>query len=259
MNAPQAGGLREVAPGVLFVNVSTPEYDVRGALLLGRTHALVWDTLTHPRDMAPFATLLGARRLTIVYSHADWDHVWGTAGLPLEEAEIVAHRHCLERFSSDVPETLAARRKEEPGLWDAVRLVPPSRTFDAELDLDLGDLTLCLRHLPGHTADCLVGFVPEHGVLLAGDTVETPFPVVPAGAPLREWVQGLHRWTRDTRVKTVVPAHGRVGGIDVVTSTVDYLQALADGTPTTPSGPLSSFYEATHRANLEWRRPGPSL
>jgi glyoxylase-like metal-dependent hydrolase (beta-lactamase superfamily II) len=241
------------------VNVSTPDYDVRGALLLGRTHALVWDTLTHPRDMAAFSTQLGGRRTTIVYSHADWDHVWGTAGLPLEGVEIVGHRLCLARFSSDVPETLVARRKDEPGLWDTVQLIPPTRVFEVELDLDLGGLTLCLRHLPGHTRDCLVGFVPERGVLLAGDTVETPLPVVPPGAPLGDWIRGLRHWAGDPTVRTVVPAHGRIGGTDIITSTADYLQGLADGSPSPPAGPLSSFYEATHRANLSWRplRPIP--
>lgn len=249
------GPLREFAPGVFLLDVSTPEYDVRGALVLGETHALVWDTLTHPRDMAPLVPMIGARRLVIVYSHADWDHVWGTAGLPLERAEIVGHSECARRFGEDVPETLEEKRASEPGAWADVTLVPPARTFDRRLDIDLGGLTIELHHLPGHTPDCIVGLIPERGVLLAGDTVETPCPVLPADCPLHEWVAQLRRWEDDGRVAAVVPAHGPVGGVDVIARNVAYLQAILDGHPVGPAEPLTGFYRDTHRANVLWR-PG---
>lgn len=48
----------------------------------GRRRALVWDTLSHPRDMAGWLPLISPLELVIVYSHADWDHIWGTAGPP---------------------------------------------------------------------------------------------------------------------------------------------------------------------------------
>ena len=52
---------------------------------------------------------LAGRRLVVVYSHADWDHVWGTAGLTYRDATIVGHARCLERFDADVPVTLEPR------------------------------------------------------------------------------------------------------------------------------------------------------
>ncbi len=245
----------EIAPGVFIAGVATPEYDVRGALVIGRTHALVWDTLTHPRDMAPFASMIADRHLVIAYSHADWDHVWGTAGLPWDGAQIVGHERCLARFSGDVPGTLASKRAAEPGAWDDVRLLPPTRAFSTTLAIDLGGVTVEMHHLPGHTEDCLVGFVNGPGVLLAGDTVETPLPVVPCEAPLHGWIAQLRAWAADARVRIVVPAHGRIGGVEVAHATVEYLQALADGAPIVPSGPLDPFYADTHRDNLGWRGP----
>lgn len=253
----------QLAPGVWTTTVALGDYDVRGALVVGERRALVWDTLSHPRDMAAWLPLVGSRELVIAYSHADWDHVWGTAGLPHDTAVIVSHAACATRFGGDVPQTLAAKRREHPGRWDEVRLVPPAETFSRDLTLDLGGLTVTLRHLPGHTADCIVGLVREPGILLAGDTVETPCPVVPADSPLPEWIAELRRWERDERVRVVVPAHGRVGGPEVIAETVGYLEALAGGRPNEPRGELTPFYAETHRANLAWRRPGsapaPSL
>jgi glyoxylase-like metal-dependent hydrolase (beta-lactamase superfamily II) len=242
-----------IAPDIFVTRVVLDEYDVRGGLLLGRDTTLVWDTLAHPRDMAAWLPLVGGRRLAIVYSHADWDHIWGTAGLPYDSARIVAHRVARERFDADVPRELAGRKASQPGVWDDVRLVPPTQTFDAQLTIDLGGLTLELHHLPGHTADCCVGFVPERGVLLAGDTVETPLPVIPPDSPLPAWIAELRRWSADARVRTVVPAHGPVGGRELIERNIAYLEGILSGKPIDPPGPLDPFYEKTHAANVRWR------
>jgi glyoxylase-like metal-dependent hydrolase (beta-lactamase superfamily II) len=143
----------------------------------------------------------------------------------------------------------------EPGQWADVELVPPTRLFAQRLDIDLGGVTVELHALPGHTRDCIVGLVAARGLLLAGDTVETPCPVVPEGSPLADWVGRLRQWTRDVRVRFVVPAHGPVGGVELLSRNVEYLQGLLDGHPLEPPGPLTEFYQQTHRTNLTWRPP----
>ena len=241
---------------IWITRVALDEYDVRGALLVGDRRALVWDTLSRPRDMVPFLPLIGDRELLIVYSHADWDHIWGTSGLPYERARVVAHALARDRFNTDVPVVLAEKRAAEPGLWDDVVLVAPTEAFDAERSLDLGGMTLVIHHLPGHTPDCTVGFIPERGVLLAGDTVETPCPVVPADSPLRAWISELRRWAGDERVRTVIPAHGPIGGRELLELNVAYLDGLLTGHPTEPQGPLTDFYRETHRQNQKWQGRG---
>lgn len=244
------GMIRALADGVWCTEVSLRDYDVRGALVVGSAGVLVWDTLSHPRDVAGYRPLIGDRALTIAYSHADWDHVWGTGGLPHEGAAIVGHRSCLARFADDVPATLAAMRGAEPGAWDDVELVPPTVVFDDEVVLDLGAVTVSLHHLPGHTRDCCVAFVQERGLLLMGDTAETPFPVVPAGPPLDSWIDELERWDRDRRVQTVVPAHGAAGGPSILRDNIRYLSGLRNGRPVEIPATLTGFYRSTHASNL---------
>ncbi|HKJ03544.1 MAG TPA: MBL fold metallo-hydrolase [Longimicrobiales bacterium] len=224
------------------------DFDVRAAVLVGGTRAVVWDTLAHPRQLAGVAALVGPRPVTVVYSHADWDHAWGTGGLGRVD-EVVAHGVAAHRFRTDVPEELARRRTATPGAWDDVVPVPPTRTFRTHLTLDLGGVALELHALPGHTPDCLVGYVPAWGVLLAGDTVETPLPVVNDGAAVEGWVARLRAWTGVSAVTTVVPSHGRVGGLELLDETLAYLDGLARGAPR-PAGVLTSFYDETHRRNV---------
>jgi len=244
------GTLRPLASDVWCTEVALREFDVRGVFLLGGARAFVWDTLSHPRDMRGCLALAGDRPLVIAYSHADWDHIWGTGGLPHERSSIVAHRSCLARFGDDVPRTLHEMRAGEPGSWDDVLLVPPNQVFDEETTVELGGMTVTVQHLPGHTPDCCVAFVPERGLLLMGDAAETPFPVVPQDCPLDRWIAGLERWERDARARTVVPAHGAIGGGEILRDNLRYLRALRDGHPIDVPVTLNAFYRATHESNL---------
>jgi glyoxylase-like metal-dependent hydrolase (beta-lactamase superfamily II) len=247
---------------IWYTDVALGEYDVRGALIVGDERAFVWDTLSHPRDMRGYLPLIGDRELVIAYSHADWDHVWGTAGLPHLGAAILGHSACLARFAADVPVTLRERQAAEPGLWDDVRLVAPTRVFDGETSVAMGSMTVTVHHLPGHTQDSCVAFAPERGLLLMGDAAETPFPVVPDGCPLGEWITDLEFWAGDSRVQTVVPAHGAIGGREILRQNILYLEGLRDGRPIEITGPLTGFYRTTHESNLraacQWgqTRPG---
>jgi glyoxylase-like metal-dependent hydrolase (beta-lactamase superfamily II) len=222
-------------------------FDVRGAVIFGSERVVVWDTLSHPRDMLSVAQMVKDTPLTVVYSHADWDHAWGTAGLPYQE--IIAHQTCLERFNEDVPVTLQEKQNTQPGEWDEVVLVAPTQVFQDELTLDLGDVTLVLSHLPGHTRDCIVGLIPAWGVLLAGDTVETPFPILNESGFLDVWLARLETWANDPRVRSVIPAHGPLGGRELIQQNLKYLRGLYAESSEIPTN-LSDFYGEVHQANL---------
>lgn len=233
-------------------------FDVRGALVIGDKRAMVWDTLSHPRDMEPYLPLIGDKELWVVYSHADWDHIWGTAGFDAEPDInpniIVSHALCLARFSTDVPQKLQEMQQGEPNVWDDVELLPPTITFDQSLTIDLGGLLVELQHLPGHTEDCLVALLPEMGVALMGDTIETPFPVVAQDSPLVEWIAGLKRHEQDERFATVIPSHGPIGGRELITQTIDYLEKLQAGAAIEVPDQMTDFYRETHQSNLAWKR-----
>ncbi|MFN8490366.1 MAG: MBL fold metallo-hydrolase [Caldilineaceae bacterium] len=245
--------LQEFRPNLWLTELDLKDFAVRGAVIVGDQRAVVWDTLSHPRDMTPVLPLIGDKELVIVYTHADWDHVWGTAGLPYAAKTIIGQTQCLARFAADVPTKLQEMQAVEPGQWDEVELIAPTTTFQDELSLALGGVTLTLHYLPGHTEDCIVGFIPEWGVLLAGDTVETPLPVVPTDSPLDQWLAALEMWAQNPRVQTVIPAHGMIGGRELIERNIAYLHALREGRPPDVSGELDDFYRETHAANITWR------
>ena len=93
--------------------------EVDAYIVITRNYLLVFDTLLCPEDtqimMQMVQDQLAGRQVLVVNSHADWDHIWGTAGLSAPASQIVAHQACLARFSADVPETLRQMQADEPG------------------------------------------------------------------------------------------------------------------------------------------------
>ncbi|MBA3008955.1 MAG: MBL fold metallo-hydrolase [Proteobacteria bacterium] len=242
--------LKQVNDQVWLTRVQLDGYGVQGALIRGETGVVLVDTLSHPSDMAPLLPLIQGRSLTIVYTHADWDHIWGTGGLPWEGARIIGHRACLERFDTDVPATLREKQGAQPHRWGGIKLIRPTETFSRKLCLDAGALEMTLHHLPGHTPDSIVLFLEKYGMLFMGDAVETPFPCLERTSPLSRWIEALDAWEGDSRVQRVIPAHGHMGGRKIIRQNIAYLQDLLDGRPPVITEPLTDFYRHTHGENM---------
>ena len=241
--------VRELMPGLFLLETELDDFDVRSVVIVGSTGAVVWDTLAHPAQMSVVRDLVSGVPLSVVYSHADWDHVWGAAGVPVP-LEVVAHELAGARFVADVPAKLEEKRASQPGVWDDVELVTPTRLFRGTLSIDLGGATLELHHLPGHTPDSVVAWIPEWGTWLAADAVETPLPVVNEGGAVPAWVDELTRWASLDGLTSVIPSHGRLGGRELMEDNISYLQSLMRGVDAPPGNAMQPFYRDTHNRNV---------
>jgi len=240
-------------PGLWLVETVLEDFEVRGVVVVGTERAVVWDTLARPRDMAAVGPLYPGLPSSVVYSHGDWDHVWGSGGLTPPPDEIIAHDACALRFLAEIPRELEEKQLLRPAEYGEVRLLPPTRTFSDRLDLELGGLTLELHALPGHTPDSVVGYLPEWRVLLAGDCVESPLPFLYPESPLDEWIRGLEEWaetlSEGSGEAVVIPSHGAVGGPGLLRSNARYLKDLRAGRDPDLPRDLSPFYRDTHANN----------
>ena len=222
---------------------------INGAILQGNTTTVVWDTLSKPEDLYFIDDFIpnNNQRVIAVYSHADWDHCWGTDAFPFDS--IMAHADADERFANEMPSVLKRYRKRHEDFFANVILEPPDFVFDRPVVLDLGEKTLELIPAPGHTSDSLFGFCPEEGVLLVGDAVET-VPEVTDPALIPPWISMLREWALDERVKVVIPGHGDVSDRSSLTQTADYLSDLAKGKLISMTK-ASASDRSKHRANVK--------
>lgn len=154
-------------------------------IVVTQRYVVLVDTLINvatAEQMVAFAcpSLDPGRQLLVINTHADYDHAWGnqlfagaTAKYP---APIFGSRLCAEFLRG--PETLNEQQllANEPEIFGDLIRIAPTITFDHDLWIDGGDLSLHLFPTPGHTSDHLSIYIPEINTLLAGDAAELPYP-----------------------------------------------------------------------------------
>jgi glyoxylase-like metal-dependent hydrolase (beta-lactamase superfamily II) len=153
----------------------------------------------------------------------------------------------LQSLAADAPEAVALEedlnlnRLNFHAVEAAAEQAPPTLTFSDRMTLDLGDTTFELSYIGGmHTASDTAILVPEHGLLLTGDTMAdvwlTDTPGCLASFSVRSGVQHdfprmLANWDRlladRERFTTLMPAHwnGELS-IEGAEARVEYVRAL---------------------------------
>jgi glyoxylase-like metal-dependent hydrolase (beta-lactamase superfamily II) len=175
--------------------------------VVGRGRTLMLDAGSSQAHTRAFLDALwaecGARPSAVVYTHSHWDHVLG--GAELGEL-VIAHALTAERLvelaardwtDEGLDQRVAAGRaspefaanvKEELPSPRSVEIAPADIVFRDGLDIELGGVTVLVRHVGGdHSADSSVMLVEPDRLLFLGDclcdssagvlTAELAFPL----------------------------------------------------------------------------------
>lgn len=236
------GGLREL-PGATWAWLQpNGEWGESNAgLVVGAGQALLvdtlWDTRLTRRMLAAMGEVTDVPIGTVVNTHSDGDHVWGNE--LVEGAEIVSSDAAAAAIADESPATLERFRRTgralraagglAPGLglgpvgryfegmvapydFTDVSVVPPTRTFSGEEQLDVGGRTVRLVEVgPAHTPGDLLVLVPDARVLYAADILFVGVTPVMWAGPLSNWVAALDL-ILESDAETIVPGHGPVCG-----------------------------------------------
>ncbi|GAB3795665.1 MBL fold metallo-hydrolase [Micromonospora zhanjiangensis] len=221
--------LRPLAPGVYAYLQPPGGWCVSNAGLLtgAGSAALIDTTATESRARRLYDTAVataGRSPGIVVNTHHHGDHTFGNfvfAG----EATVIAH----EAARTEMADKGTGLRRVWPDVgWGEISVALPDLTFTERLSLHIGDLHAELRYVgPAHTSNDVVVWLPEHGVLFAGDVLmagATPFVLM---GSLSGSLQAVAALRRLPGLHTVVCGHGPVCGPEVLDVTEGYLTWLA--------------------------------
>jgi glyoxylase-like metal-dependent hydrolase (beta-lactamase superfamily II) len=113
----------------------------------------------------------------------------------------------------------------------------------------MGDFSLELYHFKGHTADSIIGFIPEKGLLLGGDSIET-VPVINNPEDVPAWIDNLETWMKRKDITQVLPGHGELTDASIFSDNCNYLRELKNKHPFKISD-ASKFYQQVHTDNCK--------
>jgi alkyl sulfatase BDS1-like metallo-beta-lactamase superfamily hydrolase len=237
--------LHELADGLAFIesfaNVTAFDVDDRlvlidagGILAAGKVHAAIRNWSDSPLD-------------TAVYTHGHVDHVFAVPIFEAEDAPIrptvVAHVNVPRRFdryqlTNGYNGWINQRQFQLPEPMFPRDFRYPDRTYEHDLDLEVGGLRVELHHDKGETDDGTWAWIPERSVLCTGDLFIWAAPN--CGNPQKvqrfpwEWAVALRRMAA-VGAELMLPGHGLpIAGREriemVLTSAAELLESIHDQT-----------------------------
>ena len=235
--------------------------------LVAGPDAIVYDThtsLDHARAVRHHLASIGITTITVVLSHWHTDHIAGNE--IFADCEIIANRLTAKVLQDNLS-------KLENGDPPISPVVMPTRVFEGQMTLDLGGRRIDLLQFDIHSADGTVLFLPETGILLAGDTLEDTITYVSEPLFISRHITELERLST-LPITAILPDHGdreRIAsggyGMGLITANQRYLKRLLEriDDPGLENIPLAEFvadeiatgdilyfaaYEDVHRDNM---------
>lgn len=257
-----------------------PNWVDEGALSLGIAsyaivsgeYALVYDThvsVPHARFIRDTLTARGVTNVTVVLSHWHLDHVAGTE--VFADSPVIANHKTFTHLRDNQS---AIEAGTHHGLPTITPLVLPDRMFSGSMTLNIGRIAVELIEANIHSDDATVIWIPERGILLAGDTMEDTVTYVGEPAQFDTHLADLDRLAA-LDPAFILPNHGdpdiiASGGYDagLIKAQQQYIRILkrcrsdealrAQPLEQLIAGPLSRGwvnmyepYRAIHTQNLE--------
>lgn len=131
---------------------------------------------------------------------------------------VIAHegvRESMLKMSvEDMRNGLKTMVPGSPPLDDSFYYRPPDITLSERLNLYMGDLTLQLINLPGHTPYQVAVYIPEEKVLFTSDNINVMMPFFGDSVP-DKWLETLERY-QELDIRHVIPGHGEVADKSVI-------------------------------------------
>ncbi len=179
---------------------------------------------------------------TVVNTHANGDHCWGNDLFPL--SVIVSSRSTADGMADEIPpdrlaELIGSTPADSPlgsylrryfGGFDfsEISVTQPTCAFTGEMEIDAGGTAIRLIEVgPAHTDGDVIAYVPDQGVVFAGDILFIgDHPIMWTG-PIENWIDACSRIVK-TGAETIVPGHGPVTDAVGVAGFRGYLEHIAE-------------------------------
>ena len=216
-------------------------FQMNTTLLLDGEHTVLVDPGVLPSEIDDIARAvegIGPETMTLLFTHAHWDHVLAKPWWP--NAETLAH----DRFLVEARRDAARIAKEAENLcrahgesWDrGFTPFAPDHAVSGLHFTKLGRWRVVVRDAPGHCPSQITVHLPDHGVLIAADMlsdIEIPLLDGPC-MPYRRTLADLMPLAQGGAIHTLVPGHGAIARgtqavLERLTQDQSYLERLEAG------------------------------
>ncbi len=278
MTSDNSPGLASLGGGIYAWLAGQASWGYSNAgLIVDGDQSLLVDTLY---DLDMTSTMLKSMRgatpsayhiETLVNTHANGDHCHGNE--LVTGAEIIASTASAMEMAELPPETMAALVAAAPDMgevgryflhcfgqfkFEGISHTPPSKTFDGELNLQVGDKPVQLIEVgPAHTRGDVLVYSPKDHTVFTGDILFIEGTPVMWAGPVGNWIKAC-KLIEAMDVEHIVPGHGPVtdkAGVIAVRQYLEYVRDQARRRWEAGMGPLEAAKDIELAEYSSWSDP----
>jgi cyclase len=224
--------IQEIAPNI-FVETDYHGANV-GYIVTGEGVILI-DTPMLPTDArhwrAEIQRRTDQRIIYIISTDHHRGHIVGNQHFPT--ARIIAHEFAWKNiksygdsFRTRLLNLYRERIPEAVEEWkNDLQIIEPEITFTNRTILFKGDKEIHIIPLGGHTEATTVVYLPQEGILFAGDLVVTDRPPFLSQGNTKQWLQAL-TYLRKLPYDILVPGHGALTGKEATERMSEFLRLV---------------------------------
>jgi glyoxylase-like metal-dependent hydrolase (beta-lactamase superfamily II) len=232
----------EPSPNVWRIQEPLHEENVKSFLVVGTDRAALIDTGMGVGDLRALVSSLTDLPVTVINSHAHWDHIGGNSGFDeiwIHEAEAEGIAHGVpnevlrpwfgpDHLRGPLPEGVTAETLSYPP-------TPATGTLEGGEEIDLGDRCLEVIHAPGHSPGGIALWDEANRILFTTDVAYPCALYAYAREDLPVYLRTLERLAAlEPQPVAVYGSHGDVEmPVAMLAAQRDAFAAIIDGLPAT--------------------------
>ncbi|MGD2272013.1 MAG: MBL fold metallo-hydrolase [Desulfobacterales bacterium] len=232
--------VKRINDWINFFYIEAADFNYGSVVLHKAKKAIVFDTMdcvANGKRVKDYMHNLGIDHFTVVNTHWHFDHIGGNS--VYQDDNIIATSKSRQRMEQNKKLIETGGKGEvgkDPGDVDTIDFIEtpfpvvyPNIIFDDRLELYLNNHKIELFNIHIHTRDCLVCYIPEEKILIPGDTLEAPLPLIIEVGHLPTHIKNLKK-LKQMDIEIIIPLHGNLerydkGGYDIsfIDNTINYL------------------------------------
>ena len=238
--------VKRINDWIYFFYIEAADFNYGSVVLHKAKKAIVFDTMecvANGKQVKDYLRDLGVDHFTVVNTHWHFDHIGGNS--LYQDDVIIATSESRRRMEQNKKLIETGGKGEvggNPGDVDTIAFIEtsfpvvcPNITFNTSLELYLEDTKVELFNIHIHTRDCLVGYLPQEKILIPGDTLEAPLPLIIEVGNIPVHIENLKK-LNEMDIKLIIQSHGNLerydkGGYDksLIDNTINYLTKILSG------------------------------
>ena len=235
--------VKRINDWIYFFYIEAADFNYGSVVLHKAKKAIVFDTMecvAEGKRVKDYMHGLGIDHFTVVNTHWHSHHIGGN--YLYQDDNIIATSKSRRRMEQNKKLIETGGKGEvggNPSDVDTIAFIKtpfpvvyPNITFNTRLDLYLEDIKVKLFNIHIHTRDCLVGYLPQEKILIPGDTLEAPLPLIIEVGDIPVQIENLKK-LNEMDIKMIIPPHSNLerynkGGYDksLIDNTINYLTKI---------------------------------